>query len=184
MPKWRRNSIFGPGPRKVMDREARAQFKAKLHLNRRPGRLTIAAANVGRILCDMLGPTGRLDPCHATIAAKAAVCVETVRRALAQLRVFGFLDWTRRLIRAAWRTEQTSSAYVLTVPTTASFDAITLNLSKPTPLAKCASQHSAALRDIQAMPDLLRARREELTRRALAVAKARLVERQGPEVVG
>jgi hypothetical protein len=29
-----------------------------------------------------------------------------------------FLDWTRRLVRTAWRCKQTSSAYVLTVPST------------------------------------------------------------------
>src|SRR5215475_3458328 len=67
--KWWRNSIFGDGPRVRFDREQRAQWKARLQLQRRPGRLTIAAANVGRVLCDMLGDDGRLDPSHATIAA-------------------------------------------------------------------------------------------------------------------
>lgn len=66
----------------------------------------------------MLGPDGRLNPSHATTAARAIVCVDTVRWALAQFRQFGFLDWTRRLVRTAWRCKQTSSAYVLTVPST------------------------------------------------------------------
>ncbi len=41
-------------------------------------------------------------------------------RSLARLRQFGFLDWTRRLVRDAgtgWRCEQASNAYVLVVPT-------------------------------------------------------------------
>jgi hypothetical protein len=163
MPKWHRTSIFGTGPRVALDREQRAQFRAKLALQRRPGRLTIAAAHVGRILCDMLGPDGRLDPSHETIASRAAVHVETVRRALAQLRAFGFLDWTRRLIRTAWRCEQTSSAYVLTVPA-ALFNATSLNLSKRTAPAECVSQGSAALAAMlaaaAAAPDLLARRRE------------------------
>jgi hypothetical protein len=55
MPKWK-PGIFGPGPRMPLDREQRAQFKAKLLLQRRPGRLTIATAAIGRVLVDMLGP--------------------------------------------------------------------------------------------------------------------------------
>ena len=67
------DSVFGPGPRVPLDREQRAQFKAKLKLQRRPGRLTIAAAAVALVLIDMLGPDGRLDPTHATLAALACV---------------------------------------------------------------------------------------------------------------
>jgi hypothetical protein len=35
-----------------------------------------------------------------------------------QLRDFGFVTWTRRLVRTSpgWRTEQTSNAYVLLIP--------------------------------------------------------------------
>lgn len=165
-----RDSIFGPGPRQPLDREQRAQFRAKLALQRRPGRLTIAAAHVGRILCDMLGPDGRLDPCCATIAAKAGVCVDTVRRAIGQLRQFGFLDWTRRLLRTAWRVEQTSSAYVLKVPA-ASFSAPSLNLSRPTPPAKCGSQQSGLFPPPSEAA--IAAAREALARRR-AVTEARL----------
>jgi hypothetical protein len=60
-------------------------------LNRRPGRLTIADAQVAKVLVDMLGQDGRLDPCHATIADRAAISIATVIRALAQLRAFGFV---------------------------------------------------------------------------------------------
>jgi hypothetical protein len=74
---------------------------------------------IGRILLDMLGVDGQLDPSIATLAVKAAVHPSTVTRALSRLNECGFLDWTRRLLRAArtgWRTEQTSNAYVLRVP--------------------------------------------------------------------
>jgi hypothetical protein len=153
MPKWHRDSIFGPGPRRPMDREQRAQFKAKLRLQRRPGRLTVAAAHIGRILVDMLGGDGRLDPSHATIAARAAVHVDTVRRAVAQLRQFGFLDWTRRLVRTAWRCEQTSSAYVLKVPAAVFNATFILKRSKMAARAICGSQETSPA------PDLLAARR-------------------------
>jgi len=99
MPCWKNSSIFGDAPRVPLDREQRAQFRAKLLLNRRPGRLTIAAAQIGRILVDKLGPEGRLDPSIATLATLACVSQSTVKRALAQLKTFGFLDWARRLIR-------------------------------------------------------------------------------------
>jgi hypothetical protein len=117
--RWRKDSIFGDGPRVTLCREQRAQYRAKLHLQRKPGRLTIAAAHIGRILVDSLGQDGRLDPSHATLAARAGVAMATVRRALEQLRCFGFLDWTRRLVRSAgtgWRCEQDSNAYVLQLP--------------------------------------------------------------------
>jgi hypothetical protein len=116
---WHRDSTFGDGPRRPLDREQRAQIKAKLLLQRRPGRLTIAAAQVGRVMVDMLGADGRLDPSLTTIADKARVSVATVKRALVQLRECGFVEWTRRLVRDAaggWRTAQTTSAYVLAAP--------------------------------------------------------------------
>ena len=119
VPRFHKDFIFGPGPRVPLDRERKAQFKAKVRLQRRPGRLTIAAAAVALVLLDMLGPDGRLDPTVATLAALACVCTDTVNEALKQLRAFGFLDWTKRLIRGAgtgWRAAQTSNAYVLRVP--------------------------------------------------------------------
>jgi hypothetical protein len=119
MPDFHKDSIFGPGSRVPLDREHRAQFRAKLALQRRPGRLTIAAAQIGRVLVDMLGPDGGLDPTIGTVASLAKVAPATVKRALAQLRALGFLDWTRRLLRGAgtgWRAAQTSNAYILRVP--------------------------------------------------------------------
>lgn len=138
---WHSGSIFGAGPTIALDREQRSRFRALLTLNRRPGRLTIAAAHVGRILVEMLGQDGRLDPSHATIAARASVSVATVIRALAQLRAFGFVTWVRRLVRTTWRCEQTSSAYVLGLPAAASlFDASSLFSTRLTTRSICKSQ--------------------------------------------
>jgi DNA-binding MarR family transcriptional regulator len=119
MPKWRHDSEFGIGSRVPLCREQRAQFKARLTLARRPGRLTLAAEKIGLVLLHMLGLDGQLDPSVATIAARAAVDPSTVTRSLVRLRELGFLRWTRRLVRDAashWRVEQTSNAYELTVP--------------------------------------------------------------------
>ena len=119
MPRFHKDSIFGPGPRVPLDRERKAQFSAKVRLQRRPGRLTIATAGIALVLLGLLGADGKLDPTHDTLAALACVSVATVKRALDQLQAFGFLDWTRRLIRSAgtgWRAAQTSNAYVLRVP--------------------------------------------------------------------
>ena len=118
MPKFHKASILGPGPRVVLDREQRAQFRAKMKLQRRPGRLSLGAMAVGDALVGMLGPDGRLDPCHETLAELARVSISTVKRALAKLEAFGFLTWCRRLGRHGARVAQTSNAYALTVPAT------------------------------------------------------------------
>jgi hypothetical protein len=91
MPRWRRNSIFGLGPRVPLDREQHSQFRAKLLLQRRPGRLTLAAVQIGRIMLDMLGADGQLDPSVATLAIRTAVHPSTVTRALARLKECAFL---------------------------------------------------------------------------------------------
>ena len=119
MPTWRSGSEFGDGRRVPLDRERRAVFLAKLKLARRPGRLTFAAVEIGRVLVNMLGADGRLDPCIATLARRASANPSTVVRALARLRDLGFLTWTRRLLRGAgsdWQCRQTSNAYALAVP--------------------------------------------------------------------
>jgi hypothetical protein len=86
-------------------------------MHRRPGRLSAGGLQVLVALIRLLGPDGRLDPSHATLAALASVSVDTVQRQLERLRRLGLLFWQRRLVRDAasgWRCEQTSSAYVLT----------------------------------------------------------------------
>ena len=167
--RWHAGSVFGAGPRRPLDREQRARFRALIALNRRPGRLTIAAAQVGRVLVEMLGQDGRLDPCHATIAARAAISVATVIRALAQLRAFGFVTWVRRLVRTAWRAEQTSSAYALALPAPpAPFSkAFFLKRStKTTTRSFCKSQAEApSAIDVAAARDALAARRRVIEQR-------------------
>ncbi len=118
MPKWRSASEFGAGRRVPLDREQRAQFRAKLKFQRKPGRLSSSAVRLAHILLDKLGIDGRLDPSIATLAELARVDASTVVRCLGRLKACGFLDWTRRLVRCtgSWRVGQTSNAYVLTVP--------------------------------------------------------------------
>lgn len=131
--KWRKGSVFGDGPRVPLDREQKAQFKAKLGLQRRPGRVTQAAEKVGLILVGKIGNDGTLCPSHATLAALAHVEVSAVKRGLERLRLCGFLDWTRRLVRSAatgWRCEQTTNAYVLRVP------ACEVHFARPVPLIR------------------------------------------------
>ena len=119
MPKWRSGSEFGTGRRVPLDREQRAVFRAKLRLNRRPGRLSITAVTIADIMLNMIGADGRLDPSIATLAELARVEASTVIRCLGRLKACGFVEWMRRLVRCAaggWRVEQASNAYVLTVP--------------------------------------------------------------------
>ena len=97
-------------------------FRAKLTFLRRRGFVTLAAEKLGRIMVDMLGADGRLDPSVKTLAARASVDPSTVTRSLARLRDLGFVTWVRRLVRGAdsgWRVEQTSNAYALCLPSPA-----------------------------------------------------------------
>ena len=172
--RWHAGSIFGAGPRIPLCREKRAQFKALLMLHRRPGRLTIAAAQVGRVLVDMMGSDGELTPSHATLAAKARVHVDTVRRGLRQLQEAGFVGWVKRLVRTGWRTEQTSSAYTLAVPApTSLFNAFLRRRCKSTTRVKCVSQAKAPPQqaeapsaiDVSAARDALETRRRVIEQR-------------------
>lgn len=56
---------------------------------------------------------GRCDPGHDTLADDAGCCARTVRRGLDALRALGLVMWQRRIVRAGWRTSQTSNAYLL-----------------------------------------------------------------------
>ena len=114
MPKWRRASIFGDGPRVPLDRNGRARFSFLLDAHHRTGRLTRAARDVGRALLKRLGVDGQCDPSHATLADDAGCCVRTVERACGAIQAIGLLFWQRRLVRDGSRVDQTSNAYVLT----------------------------------------------------------------------
>ena len=68
---------------------------------------------MGLALLKHLGPDGRLDPAHSTLAETAGVGERTVRRALAALSACGLVGWVRRLVRIGWQAHQISSAFVL-----------------------------------------------------------------------
>ena len=136
---WHRGSVFGDGYRRPLDREKRARFRFLLNAHHRGGRLTRAARDVGEALVRRLGTDGQCDPCHATLASDAGCCDRTVRRATAAMRDLGLLRWQTRLVRAGWRTEQTSNAYEL-VPTLASPPVL--------PCARCGGQNVRESRSI------------------------------------
>ena len=109
-------AIFGSGPREPMPPARLAIWRAMVRNDRKPGRLSVAAVQVGLTLADMLGADGTLCPAHSHLAARVQVHVSTVTRALQRLRSCGFVTWTRRLVRNGWRVEQTSNQYQLRVP--------------------------------------------------------------------
>ena len=126
MPRWRRDSIFGPGQRQRLDRNGRARFRFLTRQHRRVNRLTANDVAVGEVLVSALGDDGRLDLAHNTIAERALCHPATVRRALVRLRDLGLVTWARRLVRCSstgWRCEQGSNAYVLLTPACDAHDA-------------------------------------------------------------
>jgi len=113
--RWRNDSIFGPGPRRPLDREQRARFRFLTRAHARGGRLSAKAQWVAEALLKRLGADGQCDPSHDTLAADAGCAVRTVRRALATLKQLGLCTWVRRLVREGWRVEQSSNAYLLSL---------------------------------------------------------------------
>ena len=110
---WHRGSLFGDGPRRPLDRNARARFGYLLDAHYRARRLSAKQERVGRALLRRLGTDGRCDPCYDTLGADAGCSARTARRATAAMRSLGLLSWQTRLIRAGWRAEQSSNAYEL-----------------------------------------------------------------------
>lgn len=103
---WRRDSLFGDGPRRRLDREQRARFRFLLNAHRRARRISPLGEQIGSAMVRRLGVDGQLDPAHETIAGDVGCCSRTVRRALEALKALGLVIWQRRLVRAGWRTEQ------------------------------------------------------------------------------
>ena len=111
---WRSGSLFGTGRRRHLDRDQRARFKYLLRAHARAGRLSPKSEWVGNALLKRLGADGgQCDPSHDTLATDAGCSSRTVRRATATMAALGLLRWQTRLVRAGWRTEQTSNAYEL-----------------------------------------------------------------------
>jgi hypothetical protein len=171
--KWRRDSIFGDGPRQPLDRNGRARFSFLARQHRASNRLTACDLDVAEVLVSALGDDGRLDLAHATIAERAVCHPTTARRALQRLRELGLVQWVRRLVRGGsdtgWRAAQTSNAYLLS-------DAPCLSLPRRilktclTGRAACASQQRPA--PPIATPAEIAAAREALARRRLTVEAA------------
>lgn len=113
---WHAGSLFGAGPRRPLDRNARRLWLAIADNARRAGHLTALHLETARALLRRLSVDGQLDPAHATIARDAGCSERTVRRALAALADLGLLRWQRRLVRTGWRAEQTSNAYEILIP--------------------------------------------------------------------
>jgi DNA-binding MarR family transcriptional regulator len=105
---WHRGSVFGDGPRRLLDKYQRKVWKARTELNRRAGRITDGEYFVCMALLKRLGPDGRCDPSHATLATDSGESESTVKRALKAFQQCGLVTWARRLIRNGWRSEQTS----------------------------------------------------------------------------
>lgn len=110
---WHARSVFGPGPRRPLDRDHRARFKFLLRAHGRAGRIPSKQERVGESLLKRLGTNGQCDPTHDTLADDAGCNERTVRRALDTLKGLGLVLWANRLIRDGWRTSQTSNAYLL-----------------------------------------------------------------------
>lgn len=118
---WHSDSIFGDGPRRVLDRDQRARFNFLLNAHARARRLPAKQEKVGRTLLKHLSQEGRCDPSHQTLADTVGCCTRTVQRACDTMKRLGLLVWQHRLVRDGWRTAQTSNAYIL-VPAEISAD--------------------------------------------------------------
>lgn len=110
---WHRGSIYGDGLRRPLDRNRRARWRFLVRTHARAGRLTPKAEWVLGELEVHLARDGRCDPSHERLATGADVSVSTVERALREARALGLVGWQRRIVRAGWRAEQTTNAYVL-----------------------------------------------------------------------
>jgi hypothetical protein len=106
-----------------MCRERRAQWRARLDMHERAGRITPAHEKIGLALLKRLGQDGRCDPSHETLAIDSGKDVSTVQRALKRFHACGLVSWVRRLTRAGQRVSQTSNAYILTVGNPPNFPA-------------------------------------------------------------
>lgn len=122
---WHGGSEFGPGIRRPWQSDAeRRAWLNRMYEACRASRLTDLHAAVLRRLAHYVGPDGRCDPSHATLAAEVGRGISSVQEALKRGRELGLVFWTRRLDRVPWpeggrgatRTVQRSNQYVLLIP--------------------------------------------------------------------
>ncbi len=167
--RWRRDSIFGTGPRQPLDRERRAVWKARIEIHRRAGRITDGESFVGIALIRRLGQDGRCDPSQATLAADSGESLSTVKRALKALAGLGMVAWVRRLVREGWRAVQTSNAYLLTLGKSAEIPRVSCEVQTARAIAKNDYTYQTTPAETRAAQAALAKRRREveamLTRR-------------------
>lgn len=113
-PRYHRACVLNGGRRLQRARRQIVRWEDAVLFHRRRGRLTEAQFQA---IMEMPGwlnrKTGRLDPSHETIAAKARVCVKTVQRALAAAKRLGLIGWDQRAIRLPGETIQITNQYQL-----------------------------------------------------------------------
>jgi hypothetical protein len=121
---WRRGSVFGDGPRRMLAFDQRRAWLARVEAERRAGNLPGDQDRVAKALLSRLSRDGRCDPSYVTLAADSGTSESTVGRAVRRLHELKLLAWERRLVRREWpaggkgatRAEQTSNAYELLLP--------------------------------------------------------------------
>src|SRR4051812_4823369 len=104
---WHRGSLFGPGPRRPLDRERRARWTYLVHAHTRAGRVTPKGEWVAAELLAHLSRDGRCDPSYTRLAADADTAESTVGDAIKRLAGVGLLRWQRRLDRVGEKVVQT-----------------------------------------------------------------------------
>jgi hypothetical protein len=134
----RREKVFGPGPRRKLDRNAKVRIKTlarALTRPRAPGKhYGILTAKFVAVLDALLwsfhnADSGRCDPGYKAIAAKADCAPSTVGEAIKALELAGILSWANRIVRervherdlfghwaTRWRLIRTSNAYLFNDP--------------------------------------------------------------------
>ena len=113
---WHRGSVFGPGPRRPLDRSAKGRWLFTVRQHAARHELSRAERDVLEQLPEHLSRDGRCDPSYERLGADSGTCARTAQRAVRRAAELGLLRWQCRIVRAGWRAEQTSNAYELLLP--------------------------------------------------------------------
>ena len=109
------DAVFACRPVQPLSADARGVLRSRLLLLRRSRHLTPMMHDMALTLLRCVGPDGRCDPSHGTIARLNGDGSErTAERTTAALRRLGLLSAEHRVVRVAaspWRTKPTSNAY-------------------------------------------------------------------------
>lgn len=113
-PRFHKQCTLTTGRRAPRSRRQILTFERAALAHRRAGRLSADHFQALMALPTWLNLRGgRCDPSHATIAARAGVCVKTVQRALAAAKRIGLVTWDQRATRRDGETVQITNQYVL-----------------------------------------------------------------------